>query len=301
MQILTKFLPLKHLVLGLAIYNDALTLMYVSRSAATWRLQYCAHYPFTDLPDLATLHHHIQPQQRWYDMQAAIAVPHNLVMKTYVTLPAYLSEDVLAQEIKASLNSYFPEYAAEDLYYDFVCESTDHDVHKLAVFALAKQDVASRMAVAAQLGLAVQIIDVDIYAINRAATWYLKRHYPHITTALLIELQQQDGYVLVWQAGVCVWHYSWQQHNDPLVAVQQAVALWQASQQEVCPEILGLSGVGDYYQDLVAIVSTTLACNITTYCLVATAGMGALAEVPQATQAHGLLLCTGLALRNTGM
>lgn len=104
---------------------------------------------------------------------AAISIPATSVISKRLKLSSYLLADECAIEFNTRLHHYLPG-TNEQLCFDFVfLEKTEMEYHNILLTA-ARQDTVNEYArVVKTAGLQVRIVDIDAYALARAANFFI--------------------------------------------------------------------------------------------------------------------------------
>ncbi len=111
----------------------------------------------------------------------AIALPAQCVISKRIQLPTFLNELEREVEIKTNLAHYFPGIA-DELCFDFL---TMHNAQDVLLIASRAEQLNSYVNVINRAGLAVKIVDVDFYALARAAKVCVPEASAHEIIAIL--------------------------------------------------------------------------------------------------------------------
>jgi Tfp pilus assembly PilM family ATPase len=114
-----------------------------------------------------------------------VALPAQSVMTNRIQLLKRLTAAERLQEIEENISRYFPDFSRE-LCYDYAVLSDSNDLHNTVVWVATRQEqLNDYVNVVEQAGLSVKAVDVDLYALARAAKYAIGKQATQDLIALL--------------------------------------------------------------------------------------------------------------------
>jgi type IV pilus assembly protein PilM len=135
-----------------------------------------------------------------HGLSVAIALSHNNVITQRIKLPVDLNDQEVEAELVNNLSQFFPGISGE-LCFDFVRLGDARDEQEIVVTAARQDEVYDAIELADQAGLKVKIVDVDTFALMRAAYFghadksFIAILEVNILAARFIVLQQHE---IIW-------------------------------------------------------------------------------------------------------
>jgi type IV pilus assembly protein PilM len=245
----------KSMLLAIDISIDGIYLLSLQAQQQSWLINRCIKQPLHDgiieqstIVDWSKLQAQLTnliTQAKLHNYPVALALPNNIIMRKNIQLPAYLHNDELYENIKLDLLEYFPEIDTDNVYFDFVIETTTNSMHEILLVAIAQHKCQQLCSTIANAGLQLKILDIDIYAYTRASTWYLRQTNSKAKAGAIIVIHDTTANFIILQpdTGKCLFAYSWSlvSPNNLLTDTQQAWRLAQTALPTVRLEFIGIT------------------------------------------------------------
>lgn len=167
-------------LVGLDISSSAVKLLELSRSGGRYRVESYMARPLPpntvvekNVGDLAALSDTIQiliQQAKPKSKDAAVAVAGSAVITKVIEMPAGLSDQMMETQIALEADQYIP-YPLDEVALDFQVigpSRTNSDVVDVLLAACRKEGVDLRAQALHQAGLTPKVVDVEVFAIERA-------------------------------------------------------------------------------------------------------------------------------------
>lgn len=141
---------------------------------------------------------------------AAINLPANLVRMQRIQLPSELTEEEVEAEIHAHMQRDLPGMT-DPLCMDFRIAPTRNTAYMDVFFAAARQDYLSQYRECVNAaGLRTKIVDIDIYALKRAAHFALQLDRLEEETNALVSVVSDSASLIVFNAQDIIFHQQWE-------------------------------------------------------------------------------------------
>lgn len=171
---------------------------------------------------------------------AAIALPFNSVMTKQIRLAESLTAEECRTEMEANLDYYLPGVSGE-LCFDFMLA----DAQNGTLYAARQQQVSEYMAVVAEAGLTVKIVDIDAHAIMRGASLFIAPEQ----LAAILNVDIGSGHLIIFRQTEIIYNQSFnlEQLEQQIRSVLQ---FCQSTQRNLKLDSLVLSGKVSCLQEL---------------------------------------------------
>jgi type IV pilus assembly protein PilM len=173
----------------------------------------------------------------------AIALPANTVISQQIKLAACLSERQCEKQISHNLERYLPG-VNEELCFDFMTTATsDNDYREIRLVASRLEQLRTYAEMVNNAGLQVKVVDVDAYAMMRAAKFSLGETNPNAIVAI-VDVGKHVTQLMVFQQQHIIFSQQWQTMDLTQLpkALQRALHLCLANQSQLRIEHVLLSG-----------------------------------------------------------
>jgi|GEM_PF-2749225 len=158
--------------------------------------------------------------------ELALALPGQSVFKKQIEVPAYFTEAELMNELGFRLSQHFPGVPVAELALDFVLAEVKEGRQRVLAVATKQKELQSQIQLFTQAGLRVKIVDVDLYALTRAACpLFYAASDPSLPLAGLLDLRWSQASFLVFDQQELVFHHQWPM--DQALLMQQIKSIWQ--------------------------------------------------------------------------
>lgn len=167
-------------VLGIDISTAAVKLLELSRSGAGYRVESYAVAPLPHdavinktLANVDVIAEAIKVALKRSESrlkQATVAVAGSAVMTKIITMPAYLSDDEMEEQIMVEADQYMP-YSLDEINFDFEVKQINEqnpDMVDVLLAASRKENVDDRVEALSKAGLKTRVVDVEAFAIENA-------------------------------------------------------------------------------------------------------------------------------------
>jgi type IV pilus assembly protein PilM len=214
--------------LGLDINSDEIRLLQLTRKATTFTIQ---NYAVATLPAGAIMAGKIeQPvvlqqvlarlvrETRTQNCATAIALPGNAVISQQISLPANLSALDCEATISTNLPRYFPGIT-DELCFDFLpLATTDASKQQILLVASRLWQITSYVSLIKAAGLRVNIVDVDKFALMRAAR-LTTAVYAETDIVAIVHISRQHAELIIFCHQTILFNQLWQlDDKQPLLA-----------------------------------------------------------------------------------
>ncbi len=169
----------------------------------------------------------------------ALALPSSTIIKKYLELPQPFHESELTQTLQQELAELFPEVPEKELCFDYLVKASSETWLAILLIATRKAQLQGKIRILEQVGLKVSLVDIDIYALSRAASLFFYSEGERAQApALLVDLRWPLCHFIVFNAEELVFHHEWEMNRqvfeEPLhhaAGIIQALnAAWQLYQ-----------------------------------------------------------------------
>jgi len=204
-------------------------------------------------------------QMELKNCSVALALPHSAIIKKQIELPPPLQESELTAVLQQGLSQYFPGIPENEIYFDYEVKPANEAWLSILLVATRKQQLQSQLSVVEQAGLKVAIVDVDIYALTRAAALFF---YPNQERrneiAVLLNLVSPVCSFIAFNAEELIFHHSWNvdkaifdnplDHGDNWVQqVKNGWQLYQSNHPQRKITFMGVAGEIVHLDQLVSV------------------------------------------------
>lgn len=160
---------------GLAINTSEIHLLKLQINASAISIEQYAMASFSQPEEIVSCLKKLADQLQLRKIPVAIALPNHCVISKRLKLPVYLCEADYEAEITEHLNQYLPGMD-EKFCFDFIqLEKQQEDFQEVLLFAARQSQLTPYVEMVNQSGLFVKLVDVDLYALARAAQWSLRQ------------------------------------------------------------------------------------------------------------------------------
>jgi Tfp pilus assembly PilM family ATPase len=147
-------------------------------------------------------------EQHLHGLEVAICLPANLVRMQRISLPSGLSETEIATEIRIHLQRDLPGMT-DALCIDFSVLDRNKNVSEIFFVAMREEYLLQYTECVEAAGLRVNVIDVDVCAITRAANRVLPVLIPNKAYALLY-VTDNDAFLVGFERETIAFHQYWE-------------------------------------------------------------------------------------------
>jgi len=217
-------------LLGLTLDQTSLRLVELGKAGDGYLLRHCSQTPFpsTDSPQgfslthpefLSFLKQTIQ-KSNLTTRQVALALPHSSVLFKSIELDKNLNETEIAIQVRCHAEQYF-NYPLSELMMDFelLGDSKHHaDLREVRWVAARRLEVESQLNALANAGLSVVAVEVDSFSLQRAASYYIKKHNMQSAKIAVIQIYDTHLLFIVLHQDICIYtrieNYAAGQYDD---------------------------------------------------------------------------------------
>jgi type IV pilus assembly protein PilM len=164
-------------VLCIDISSVAVKLLEISKTNNSYKIEKFITVPFlpkgpadTNTPEITEALRTALTESKTSLKHATIAVPPSSVITKIITMPAFLTEAQMEEQIMIDADQHVP-YAIDDLFFDFEVQGVNNknpDIVDLLFVASRRTDVDERVDALASIGLKTDIVDVETFAMENA-------------------------------------------------------------------------------------------------------------------------------------
>lgn len=224
-----------------------------------------------------------------------LAWPFSAILKTQIEFPFSGKEVEFVDELRKRLYQYFPGHPEDELYFDYQAG---------ILVAARKGPIQNQVAALEKLGLYPRIVDVDAYALARAAAWHFFRNRKEEgVQAALFHLSSPWSYFLVMNRKDLIFSHPFSLEAASIEAVSQTLRkIWQLYPARHPERItnLGLSGEREmtFLNQLQALLEASFPLSVEVIRpFQGLTHSGDLSEATIESLSSRFLVCLGLALR----
>lgn len=245
----------KYPLVGVDFGWDELRLLQLEKRAGSFHIEKMLSYRgnMRSLEQSAAGLQTVVRRENLQGYPVAFALPSSVILKKQIELP-YFKDEELMGELTQDFNRHFPDLPEEKVHFDFVAKPVTEEMLSILLVAARKESLEQLIKVARQVSLKAKIVDVDLYALARAAAFYF---HPRLEReklkAAVLNLEWPAFSLIVFTAEDLVFHHQWcvdrAVFEKPLQAadqlMQQLRRAWQlclATHPKLKIDLLGISG-----------------------------------------------------------
>jgi type IV pilus assembly protein PilM len=209
-----------HTCIGLDISPDAVKLLQLRKEKTDFILEQCALAPLPagaiedgkikHLGSIRQAVNTVVQQTHTYGLSVALALPAHSVFMQRIQLPASLHLRECEAEISSKLK-YYLSGLTDELCFDFMILTTDDYYHDILIVASRLEQLNAYLSTINQAGLHSKIVDVDSYALMRAAYFMLAAE-PLLDkqTIACLEVNINISQLFIFQQQHLIFNHLWQ-------------------------------------------------------------------------------------------
>jgi type IV pilus assembly protein PilM len=231
-----KFCPWPPLLAGIDMNAEEIRLLVLSRTRKSYRVE---KFAVASLPagifhegkikhpeSLQAALKQLVVQTRTQALPAAMALPATAVIFKRITLPQGIAKKNIHAHIASYCSEYFPGLQ-DALCFDFMTlPAAENSSPQVLLVASRMELLNSYLALGENAGLKVKIIDVDIYALARAAH---SQSAKNNATAALLDITLDMTQLLLCQEGEIIFRHHWQTVEGELLRQELQLAIQMCS------------------------------------------------------------------------